>query len=169
MFVDDEQLLNPALVKDSPRFFLAGPDRDFRKLLACHQLRDRLLRVFGETHVAVGDDSDELAGLFNDRDSADPVGLHQLERFGEGLFGAHGDRVDHHSAFKPLDRAYRRRLFLDRKVAVKDSDSAQLSQRNRHVCLGDRVHGRGEDWNVQRDVAGKPGFRFRLAWQDGGF
>ena len=55
----------------------------------------------------------QLARFLDDRDAADPVGLHQLQRFGQRLVGRHGDRVDDHPAFEALDRADRRRLLLD--------------------------------------------------------
>jgi hypothetical protein len=47
------------------------------------------------------------------------LALHQLQRVGEGLLGPHRDRVDDHPAFEALDRAHRRRLLLDRQVAVE--------------------------------------------------
>ena len=74
-------------MQDSPRFGLAGTDRHRREIVPGHQLADRLARVLGETHVAVGKDAAQLAGFFDDRNAADPVRLHQLERLGERLVG----------------------------------------------------------------------------------
>ena len=111
----------------------------------------------------------ELARFLDDRDAADPVRLHQLERVGERLVGRHGDRIDHHSAFEALDLAHRGRLLLDAEIAVEHADAAELRQRDRHVRLGHRVHRRGQDRDVERDFAGQEGARVRLARQHGGF
>ena len=50
-----------------------------------------------------------------------------------------------------------------------DADPAELGERDRHVRLGHRVHRRGQDRDVQRDVAGEECPGVRLAWQDPGF
>jgi hypothetical protein len=81
VLIDHQQLLDTSLVKDPPRFLLAGADRDGGEIVLRHQLGNRLLRILSEADVAVCDDSHQLARLFNYRDSADPVRLHQLERF----------------------------------------------------------------------------------------
>ena len=103
----------------------------------------------------------ELARFLDDRNAADPVRLHQLERFGERLVGRHGDRIDHHPALEPLHLAHRGRLLLDVEVAVKHADPAELRERDRHVGLGHRVHRRGQDRDVERDFAGQEGARCR--------
>jgi hypothetical protein len=48
--------------------------------------------------------------------------------------------IHHHAALEALHRPHRRRLLLDRKVAVEDADAAQLRHHDRHVGLGHRVH-----------------------------
>ena len=101
--------------------------------------------------------------------AADPMGLHQLERFGQRLVGGHGDRVHDHPAFEALHLAHRRRLFLDGEVAVKHADPAELRERDRHVRLGHGVHRRRQDRDIERDLAGKKGAGVRLARQDGRF
>jgi len=52
---------------------------------------------------------------------------------------------------------------------VEDSDPAELRKRNRHVCFGDGIHRRGQDRNVERDLAGEEGASVGLAGQDRGF
>ena len=42
VLVDHQQLLDPPLVEDAPRFLLAGPERDRREIVAGHQLAHRL-------------------------------------------------------------------------------------------------------------------------------
>ena len=129
-------------MEDAPRLGLAGADRHGREIVPGHQLSDRLAWVLGKAHVAIGDDAAQLARFFDHWNAADPVRLHQLERVRERLVGAHGDRVDHHSALEPFYLPNRRRLLLDSEVAVEDADAAELREGDRHVGLGHRVHRR---------------------------
>ena len=89
------------------------PSPTVGEILPGHQLATGWLRIFGEADVAVGEDAAQLARLLDDRDAADAVGLHQLQRFGERLVRRHGDRIDDHAAFEALDRADRGGLLLD--------------------------------------------------------
>ena len=73
VLVDDQQFLDPALVKDPPRLGLGGADRHRRKIVPRHQLADRLARIFGEANVPIGQNSAQLARFLDDRDPADPV------------------------------------------------------------------------------------------------
>ena len=73
--VDHQQFLDPPLVEDLARLGLGRADRHGREIVAGHQLADRLPRIFGEAHVAVGQDAGQLARFLDDRDAADAVGL----------------------------------------------------------------------------------------------
>ena len=169
VLVDHQQLLDPPLVEDALRVRLGRADRHGREIVAGHQLADRLFRIPRKPHVAVGKDARELARLLDDGNAADPVGLHQLERFGQRLLRSHGDRVDDHAAFEALDLADRDRLLFEAEVAMQHADAAELGQSDRHVGFGHRVHRGGQDRNVERDTAAKQGPRVGLARQDRGF
>ena len=58
--VDDEQLLDAVLVQEPARLVLRHAFAHGDELLR-HQFGDRLQRIVGEAHVAVGEDADELA------------------------------------------------------------------------------------------------------------
>ena len=161
--VDDDQFLDPALVEEPPRLLLGHSGADRGEIVAGHQLGDRLARIFGEADVAVGEDADQPAAFLGHRDPGDPVPLHQLERVGQSLVRGHGDRVDHHPALEALHRPHRRRLLLDGEVAVEHPHPAQLRHDDRHVGLGHRVHRRGEDRDVEPDLAGDLGAGVGLA------
>ena len=60
--VDHDQLLDPVLVQQPARLVLADALADGDDL-AGHQFGDRLARIVGEAHVAVGEDADELRRL----------------------------------------------------------------------------------------------------------
>ena len=161
--IDHQQLLDAPFVKNPPRNFLAGAKADGRQIIVSHELADRLAGVSGEAHVAIGQDAAELARSIHDRDAADAVGLHQLERLGQRLIRGHADRVDDHAAFETLDLANSGRLLFDAEVAVEHADPAELSKRDCHIGFGHGVHRRREDWNLERDLAGEEGSRVRLA------
>ena len=134
------------------------PDRHGEERLARHDVGDRPIDVVLEPQVAVGQDADEapfLAPVLRDRHAGDPVLLHQLERFEDPVGGGEGDRVDDHPALGPLDAIDFRRLLLDRQVLVDDADAALLRHRDRQPRLGDGVHRRAGDRDVQADVAGE--------------
>ena len=63
------------------------------------------------------------------------------------------DRVDHHAALVALDGADGVRLLVDAEIAVEHAEAAELRHDDRHVRLGDGVHRRGQDRDVERDVA----------------
>ena len=166
VLVDHQQFLDPALMEDPAGIFLAGADRHRREIVVGHQFAHRLERIFGEADIAVCQDPDQLPCRFDDRDSADAIGLHQLERFGQSLVGSHRDRVDDHPAFEPFDRPHRRRLLVESQIAVENADPAKLGKRDRHVDFGDRVHRRGQQGNVERNLAGEETAGFGLAGQN---
>ena len=65
-----------------------------------------------------------------------------------------GDRVDHHAAFELLDLADLFGLLGRGVVAVDDANAAGLRHGDGQTCVGDGVHRRGQDRNVEIDVAG---------------
>jgi len=58
------------------------------------------------------------------------------------------------------------RLILRRHVLVDDSDAAFLGERDRESRFGDRIHGRRDDRNVQREGASELCFELNFAGQD---
>ena len=164
--VDDDQLLDPALVQRTARFLLAHPDAYRRQIVARHQLGHRLHRIFGKTHVAVGQDADQLAVLFHHGNAADPVLRHDRLRLRQCRGRRDGDRIDHHPAFEPLHLANGSDLFLDGQVAVQHAHPAQLRHHDRHVGLGHGIHRRRQHRDVERNVARHAGARIRFARQD---
>ena len=69
------------------------------------------------------------------------------------VLGADRDRVVDDAALEALHARDFARLRLDGHVLVQDADAAFLRDRNREAVLGDRVHGGGDDRQVQPDAA----------------
>ncbi len=97
-------------MQEPARLVMAHPFAD-RHDLAGHQLGDRLARIVGEAHVAVGENADELRRLavrpaLDHRNAGDRGAAHQRQRFGERRVGKDGDRIDDHAALEALDLAH---------------------------------------------------------------
>ncbi len=92
-----------------------------------------------------------------------PWSLHQRERVGERRVRRDGDRVHHHAGLELLRPAAPPRPAASGvEVAVDDADAAGLRHGDGEARLGDRVHRRGDDRQVEADRARQPRRRCRL-------
>ena len=80
---------------------------------------------------------------------------HQRERVGQRRVGKDGDRIDDHPALEPLDLAHLLGLIGGLEIAVDDPDPAGFRHRDREPRLGDGVHRRRDDRQVEADGAGE--------------
>ena len=157
--IDNQELLDAVLMQEALGFVLADALAHRDQLLLGHQLGDFLPLVGGEAHVAVGEDADQLAGAaaaaaLDHRNAGNAVLAHQRERFSQCRVGPDGDRIDDHAGFELFHLPDLRGLQRGLEVAVNDADAARLRHGDRHLGLGHRVHGRGDDRNIQRNGAG---------------
>ena len=161
VLVDDDQLFDAMLVQQAARLVACetpSPDRDDLRVISS---ADRLARIVGETHVAVGEDADQPARLavgaaLDHGNAGDRGALHQRQRVGERRVGENGDRVDHHAALEALDLAHLFGLLLGREIAVDDADAARLRHGDGEPRLGDGVHRRGKNRQIEADRARQP-------------
>ena len=112
--------------------------------------RDRLQRIVGEAHVAIGQDAAEPRRLaagaaLDDRNAGNAMPAHQRQRVGQRFVGENGDRIDHHAALVALDLAHLLGLFGGLEIAMDDADAAGLGHGDGEPRLGHRIHGRGDD------------------------
>jgi hypothetical protein len=164
--VDHQQTLQLVLVQQRLRFFGGGAIGHSDQALARrHDLAHRLVVAGLEAQVAPGDDADHLAAVA-DRESGHPKLLRQGHDLAHG-----GGRRDHHrvaqqAAFIALDLGHLRGLLGGRQVLVNDADAAFLSDGNRQARFSHGVHGRGDQGQLQFDIAGKPGGERGVLGQD---
>ena len=97
--------------------------------------------------------------VVGDRDAGDVVARHQLERVRDEGVGPERDRLDDHPRLGALDLVDLGDLVGDREVAVEDADAALARERDREPRLGDRVHRRRDDRDLERDRPRQPGAR----------
>jgi hypothetical protein len=153
------------------RLVLADAFAHRDETLAGHQFGDRLARIVGEAHVAVGQDAAQFARLIwigaalDHRDAGNPVFGHQPQRVGQGLVGMDRDRIDHHPGLEFLDLADLGFLLVDRHVAVDHAEPAGLRHRDRERAFGHGVHRRRDQRDAQFDLAGDTGAGVGVARQ----
>ena len=150
--VDDRELLDLVPVEQRLASRQRRADGCGDEVARGHQLRDELRVVVLEAEVAVGEDPGEAAAPVHDRHARDPVALHQLERGRDGRVGRQRDRVDDHARLRALDLVDLGDLRVDRQVAVEDADPALARERDRHPRLGDGVHRRRDERDLELDA-----------------
>ena len=153
--VHHRQLLDPVRGQDPLGVVEAGAHRRGDELLLGHRFADRLIEIPLELQIAVGDDADEPALSIHDRHARDLEPPHERVRLAQRTVGAERDRIEDHPALAALDLVDFGGLALGRHVLVQDADAAGPRHRDRHVRLGDGVHGSGNERNVEGDVTSK--------------
>ena len=78
-----------------------------------------------------------------------------------------GDGVHHHAAFEFLDLPNLVGLRLGFEVLVDDADTSGLRHGDRHTSLGNGIHRRRHERDVELDGPGEARPRIGLAGQDG--
>src|SRR5690606_18616797 len=171
--VHDQQLFDAVLVQQPLRLILPNAFADRDEIVTRHQFAHRLAWIGSKAHIAIGENTDQLArpvaaraGVFDYGNAGNSVRAHQRPRIGKGRIRSDRDRVDDHAALEPLDLAYLVRLFRDAQIAMDDAEAAGLRHGDRHARLGHRIHGRGQDRQVERYVARDDGADIRLRRQD---
>jgi hypothetical protein len=163
--IGDEQLFDPPRLHQADRLApVRGLPQDGEVLGRHHHAHGRVVGL-GETHVAVGHDAEDAAALVHHGKPGEAVALGQRLGVGQRLVGRERHGVVDDTAFEPLHAADLARLRLDVEVAVDDAHAAGLRHRDRHPRLGHRVHGRGQERDVERDRLGDPRARVHVRRQ----
>ena len=89
----------------------------------------------------------------------------QGEQFAHGGGGRDGDGVADDAALELLHGAHFPCLGFERHVLVDDADAAFLSEGDGETGLGDGVHRRRDEGDVERDVAGQAGLEVHFRRQ----
>ena len=159
--VHDEELLDAALVQQTLGLVRVDALADRNEIVVRHQFRHLLRRIGSEADVAVGQDADEAAGdlapaaaVLDHRDAGDPIGAHQRPGIGQGSVRADGHRIDDHAGLELLDLANLLGLLYGSEIPMDDAHAASLGHGDGQAGLGDGVHGRRQDRDVELDVAG---------------
>ena len=161
--IDHQQLFDAALVQQSPRFFFRNPCPHRHQIFVRHQLGYRLVGIFRKADIAVGQHADQFAARLYNWNARYGIIRHNRSGLRQSRIGRNGNRIDHHSRFKTLYLTHSGRLLFNRQIAVQNTDAAQLRHDNRHARLGNRVHRRGQNGDIQRNRFGNKRPRISLA------
>src|SRR5438094_721976 len=154
--VDDGQLLDPVLSEDLLRLVQGGADGRRHQTILGHRLPDRAVELALELHVAVRDDPHQAARAVHDRHARDPEPLHQPDRLAHRPVGAERNGMKNHPRLAALHAVDLGRLAIHRHVLVDHADAAFARDGDRHLRLRDRVHGGGDQGNVERHATREP-------------
>gem|GEM_PF-4526464 len=161
--VDDHHAFETMLVDHRLAFLDGGPfGNGHQPTLRRHDVAHRLVEIGFETQVAVGHDADDDTAVEH-RHARDLVQAGEREHVTHRHFRGNGNRVLEDSRFETLDLGDFGRLRLGREVLVYDSDAAFLRQGDGQARLGDRVHGRRDERQIEADVARQTRFERHVA------
>ena len=117
-----------------------------------------------EADVAVCQDAHKARALRH-RQAGNPVLGHDFERAMQRGVRRDGHRIDDHAAFRALHAVHLLGLPIDGHVAMDEPDAALARDGDGQARVGDRIHGRSDDGDVDRDLARKAGARVGLSGQ----
>ena len=163
--IDDHQPFDPVLVQQAARFLAARALADGDDI-ARHQRRDRLIHVFGKSHIAIGDNADDAGVLIHDGIAGKPRPLFQVNKFGERGLGRDGGRIDDDAALEFLHLTHLPGLLVRRHVPVQHAQTAGLRHGNGQPRFGHRIHGGGRQRNVERNRVCQAAANIDLGWHD---
>ena len=156
--VDDQNALKTVLMNQGLGIFDAGIFIHRHQTLARgHDQLDRLVEIGFKAQVAVGNDTDDLAGLVDYRQAGNTMLAGNLDDITHCHHRRNGDRVTKNAGFKAFDLGDFGRLGLRRKVLVNDADATFLSQRDGETAFRHGIHSGGKQRHVQGNVASQPG------------
>ena len=141
--IHHQQLFDPELMEQSAGLIHIHGFVHRDEVFLRHQFANRLIGVFGKSHIAVGQNADKFATIaFNHRDAGNLVPFHQRQRIGQRALGVNGHRVYDHPGFEFFDRANLGGLQGNIHILVEHADTADLRHGNRHIGFCYRVHRR---------------------------
>ncbi|MNQ29002.1 hypothetical protein D3C85_423040 [compost metagenome] len=166
--VDDQHALEAVLVHQALGFGRIGVFLDDHQLFARGHLGGSFrVEFLLKTQIAVGDDADDFLAL-DDRETADAVLFRQRDHVADFHFRRNRDRITQHTCFETLYAGHFTCLVLRIQILVDDADAAFLGHRDRQTGFRHRIHGCGQQGNIQGDIAGQASFEGRIGGQNVG-
>jgi len=118
-----------------------------------------------EPQIAIRENTDQFF-VFRNGDPRDPVFRHQRVGIANRLIGRDRNRVENHSALGFLYPVYFGRLIHRRQHSMNNPEAAFAGYGDGQTGLGDGIHRRADNGNVDLDVASKPRTHVDFSRQD---
>jgi hypothetical protein len=155
LVVDHQHLLNAVLVQQVLNLVLLGAFlHSDQALLRRHDFGNRRIHAGLETQIPAGHDTHQIHTI-DHRHAGDVVGAGDGQHLANAGVRRDGHRIGDNPAFVLLDQAHLLGLGLDAHVLVNDPDAAFLGHGDSEARLGDRVHGRRDQRNIEGDAPGQ--------------
>jgi len=116
-----------------------------------HDLLDAHVKVGEKAHVAVCDDAHQSAVIVAHRYAGNAIFAHQIVGFVYVIILFQKEWIGDDAVLVSLDALHLIRLPLDGHVLMDHACAALARHRDRHVALGDRVHGGAHERNMEAD------------------
>ena len=130
-----------------------------------HDLADRYVVTGFEAQVASGDDAHHFSAVDHRKAGDSQLHLH-VQRLPDRVGRGDDDRIAQHPGFIALDPRHFAGLLPGGEVLVDDAHAALLGDGDRQSRLRYRVHGGGDQRQIQGDVARQAGREGRVFGQD---
>ena len=123
------------------------------QVLLGHHLVYLAAQVRLETEVTVGHDAHQLVVLIDHGNTSDVVFGHEVQGILHCLASHDGDRVVDHTVLGTLHDGHLACLLLDGHILVDYTNATLARYGDGHGCLGNSVHSRRYEGNLQVDVS----------------
>lgn len=166
---DDENAFEAVLVHELLGFLEAGAFVDGDETIArSHDFADRSGHAGFKAKVAVGDHAEDAVVGVDDWETGDAVFAGESDYVGDDHVRADGDRFADDAGFMALDLGYFESLLFSGHVLVDEADAAFLSEGDCKLGFGNGVHGGGNHWNVDAQIARQLSLENRVTWENFG-
>ena len=121
-----------------------------------HRLGNRSIEILLELQISVRDNTHQPILIVDDGYPRDLESRHEGVRLTDGTIRSESNGVQDHAALRSLHPVDFRGMPVDRHVLVNHPNAARTSHGDRHLGLGDGVHGSGNHRRIQRDGSSEP-------------
>ena len=134
-------------------------------ILGGHHSGDGHGEVRHKPHIPVGKNTHQCAVRLADGHTADLVFTHQILRVLGQVPGREEKRIGNDAVLRALYLIDLRGLILNGHILVNYADTALTGNGDGHIGLGDRVHGRGHQGDIQGNILGQLGGQIHFVGQ----
>ena len=163
--VNDQQFLYLILLQYLLRVVKGRADGSSNEAVLGHYLRHREIHPGLKPEIAVRQDAHEFFSR-RDRDTGNPVLLHEFQCLGDLRLGSDRDRVDDHSALGLLHLVHFPCLHINGQRLVNKAEPAFLRESNGQSGLGHGIHRRAHKRNIQSYLFCEMGADTDVLWQN---